>query len=238
MWGAFLSMLRAACEGRDHIRLGFELPDVRRILAEGAFWDVYYEHCSYFTAGSLARAFGRAGFETLDLRLVYGGQYLIIEAAPASGPTTPTQAIADDLAETAELAARFRETAGARVAAWRARFAQWTRDGRKVALWGSGSKAVGFLTAVGGEDCVSCVVDINSARHGAYMPGCPMPIVGPKDLPAYAPHAVIAMNPVYRKEIGADLAAMGLDAPLLTVEDALEPEGADARTPDHMETMQ
>jgi hypothetical protein len=27
----------------------FELPDVLRVLEEVAFWDVYYEHCSYFT---------------------------------------------------------------------------------------------------------------------------------------------------------------------------------------------
>jgi len=34
----------------------FEIPDVRRVLEEGAFWDIYYEHCSYFTLGSLACA--------------------------------------------------------------------------------------------------------------------------------------------------------------------------------------
>ena len=27
----------------------FELPDLERVLVERAFWDIYYEHCSYFT---------------------------------------------------------------------------------------------------------------------------------------------------------------------------------------------
>ncbi len=40
----------------------FELPDTTRVLDEVAFWDVYYEHCSYFTAGSLARLFAVNGF--------------------------------------------------------------------------------------------------------------------------------------------------------------------------------
>ena len=35
----------------------FELPDSRRVFDEVAFWDIYYEHCSYFTPGSLARLF-------------------------------------------------------------------------------------------------------------------------------------------------------------------------------------
>ena len=41
----------------------FELPDTERVLTEAAFWDIYYEHCSYFTPGSLARLFRRTGFE-------------------------------------------------------------------------------------------------------------------------------------------------------------------------------
>ena len=43
---------------RDTVVL-FELPDVARVLEEAAFWDIYYEHCSYFIAGSLARLFRR-----------------------------------------------------------------------------------------------------------------------------------------------------------------------------------
>ena len=44
----------------------FELPDVMRELCEGAFWDLYYEHCTYFSCGSLARLFRATGFEVLD----------------------------------------------------------------------------------------------------------------------------------------------------------------------------
>ena len=39
-----------------------EVPDTMRILVEGAFWDVYYEHCSYFTLGSLGRLLQREKF--------------------------------------------------------------------------------------------------------------------------------------------------------------------------------
>ena len=60
----------------------FQVPDMKRILQERAFWDVYYEHCSYFTAGSLDRLFTRAGFDVTEVWREYGGQALMIAASP------------------------------------------------------------------------------------------------------------------------------------------------------------
>ena len=77
----------------------FELPDVRRVLDEVAFWDVYYEHCSYFSAGSLARLFRATGFEVLDLALDYDDQYLLLEARPSAVRRRPARRcrLEDDL---------------------------------------------------------------------------------------------------------------------------------------------
>ena len=48
--GEFIRMIRRAIGGRKDMLVLFELPDVTRVLQENAFWDVYYEHCSYFLA--------------------------------------------------------------------------------------------------------------------------------------------------------------------------------------------
>jgi hypothetical protein len=82
--GDFLRELRAAI-GSARPLLFFEVPDAGRILAEGAFWDVYYEHCSYFTAASLRGLFLRAGFEVLNLWHDFDDQYLLLLARPAPG---------------------------------------------------------------------------------------------------------------------------------------------------------
>ena len=222
--GEFLRLMRRACGESRTVRLGFEVPDLRRILVEGAFWDVYYEHASYFTAGSLARAFEAAGFEVLDVRRVYGNQYLVLDAAPAAGTGAPLPPIADDLEETAGLVEGFRREATGRIAGWRTRFASWRAAGRRIALWGSGSKAVGFLTTIGDLSIADCVVDINPARHGRFMPGCPMPIVAPATLADLRPDIVIAMNPIYRDEIAADLASRGLTPQLHTADERMSPE--------------
>ena len=53
----FVSLVRETIGDRRHVNVFFELPDMERVLEHGVFWDIYYEHCTYFTRGSLARLF-------------------------------------------------------------------------------------------------------------------------------------------------------------------------------------
>jgi len=81
-----------------------------------------------------------------------------------------------------------------------------------VVLWGSGSKAVSFLTAVDKNRQVRYVTDINPHRHNHFMPVTAQQIVPPGDLPALKPGLVIAMNRIYVDEIRKDLDEMGVSA--------------------------
>ena len=73
---AFLGLLAQWARRAPARVVLFEVPATERILAEAAFWDVYYEHCNYFTGASLQWAFESAGFEILRSERVYGDQYL------------------------------------------------------------------------------------------------------------------------------------------------------------------
>jgi hypothetical protein len=201
-------MVRRAVGDRPGTTVFFMIPEVMRILEDCAFEDVYYEHCSYFSPGSLGRLFRASGFEILNVGNEYGGQYLTIEARPAAagaGPAAP-----DDLARLADLVASFPRRLAARLAEWRAHLDEVRRDGLRTVLWGSGSKGVAFLSALDLGDEIAAAVDINPHRHGYHMPGSGHAIVGPDDLVELRPDVVIIMNPIYREEIGADLAARGL----------------------------
>jgi hypothetical protein len=231
--GAFVGMLGAAVgRGPDvgagtPVGVGFEVPDTLRVLAEGAFWDLYYEHCSYFTAGSLARLFGRAGFEVLDVRREFDDQYLVLEAAAGATPgttvaghrwATRVPAIADDLAVTTATVDAFAGTCGRAVARWRAVVDDAAAAGRRVALWGASSKAVGFLTTLGlTHEHVPAVVDINPHKQGTYLPTSGSAIVSPADVAADPPDVVVIMNPIYRDEIAKDLAGRGVRAQVLAL---------------------
>jgi SAM-dependent methyltransferase len=81
--GRFLEMVRRSIGNRSETVVFFQVPDVTRILEGCAFEDIYYEHCSYFSPGSLARLFRAHDFDVLDLRTEYKGQYLLIEATPS-----------------------------------------------------------------------------------------------------------------------------------------------------------
>ena len=179
----FLALVRRACGDDRRVRLGFEVPDPRRILDEGAFWDVYYEHCLVLygrrrsrgpspCAGSTCStcAASTASSTSSSMRRRGGGGHRRDRLVAA---------LADDLAETAASVAGFSREARRASPPGGSASPRGQAASRRVALWGSGSKAVGFLTTIGDPGIVDCVVDINPARQGRYMPGCTMPIVEP-----------------------------------------------------------
>jgi nucleoside-diphosphate-sugar epimerase/SAM-dependent methyltransferase len=213
----YLQMLRRTLGERPEVISFAMMPEVTRILDLGAFWDIFYEHCSYFSLGSLARAFRHAGFDVVDLWTDYGDQYALIGARPGPGAGAPLP-----VEETPEELGRKVDAFAARVEADRARWSEWLARqraaGRRVVLWGGGSKGVAFLTTLDVRDGIECVVDVNRKRNGTYIAGTGQQIVAPELLRDYRPDVVLVMSPIYRDEIAADLAALGLAPRLVMVE--------------------
>lgn len=208
--GRFVGMIRRALDGQDDTCVFFQVPNARRVLQDGAFWDVYYEHCSYFTAQSLSNLFARSGFAVDRVWTDYDDQYLMIEARPAS-TSTPVPASADAVAETRQWIEEFRRSVGTAATAWRHHLQDMAAAGRRTMLWGSGSKAVAFLTTLGVDGEVASVVDINPFRHGKYLPVTGHEIISPDELSTTPPDLVVIMNSVYRDEIREMLRVRGCE---------------------------
>jgi hypothetical protein len=64
---------------------------------------------------------------------------------------------------------------------------------------------------------MSYAIDINPRKSGKFLPGTGHCIYSPDYLQQDPPDVVIAMNPVYRNEIQADLDRLGVGARLLTL---------------------
>ncbi len=70
-----MSMVRRAIGDSFDTTVFFQIPDMSRVLKDVAFWDVYHEHCSYFTAGALRNLFVMSGFDVMDVWTDYDDQY-------------------------------------------------------------------------------------------------------------------------------------------------------------------
>jgi SAM-dependent methyltransferase len=213
----FVSTVRRSLGDQSDTNVFFQVPDVTRILRERAFWDIYYEHCSYFSLGSLARLFRKCGFDVIRLAKEYDGQYLMIHARLGDGTGGASLEQEDDLKDLARAVADFSQNYPHKLDAWRRDLRRIGQNGRRAVIWGAGSKGVAFLTTLDVQDEIEYAVDVNPYKHGTYMAGTGQEIVGPEFLRVYRPDAVIVMNPIYCGEIQQNLDRMGVTAELMPV---------------------
>ncbi|MFB3894207.1 MAG: class I SAM-dependent methyltransferase [Phycisphaerae bacterium] len=213
----FLLQVRRAIGQRQDTLVFFELPDAMRILREGAIWDIYYEHCSYFSTGSLARLFRGCGLDLLEMELDYGGQYILLVARPAGPKQQAALEGEDDMPQLIAAVDTFPANAQSQIRKWGDTIRQAAAAGRKVALWAAGSKCVAFLTTLKLGDEVRCVVDVSPYKQGSFITGTGHQVVAPDELARVRPDLVIAMNPIYVREIQRELDRMGLPSRLTAV---------------------
>lgn len=217
---AFMQMIRKALGTRLHTRVFFQIPEVARILREGAFWDLYYEHCSYFSPVSLAGLFRRAGFSVNEVWTEYDDQYIMIDAFPAAkGDTEISPVDRSRIVDLQNLTKQFAIDVESRIRVWSDLVRARARAGRRMVIWGAGSKGVGFLTALQLKQEIPYAVDVNPHKHGTFLAGTGQEIVPPDFLRSYRPDLVFIMNPVYRGEIHATLQEMGVAADLIPLGD-------------------
>jgi 2-polyprenyl-3-methyl-5-hydroxy-6-metoxy-1,4-benzoquinol methylase len=215
----FVATVRRSVGDQPDTIVFFQVPNARYVFSDVAFWDVYYEHCSYFSLGSIARLFRRNHFDVMDLWMDYDDQYLMIEARPRKSVAKTPMPQENDLFQLEHDVANFAAQFPKKLGGWRRLIRRKRAAGRKIVLWGGGSKGVAFLTTLDlGLDDVPYAVDINPNKSGTFMAGTCQEIVSPSFLQTFKPDDVIIMNPIYRHEIQRDLEAMGLTPNLMTVE--------------------
>ncbi len=140
----FVSMVARTLRNHPNTVVFFQIPNAQYVLEEIAFWDVYYEHCSYFSQHSLNYLFQLCGFQVIRTSLEYDNQYLMIEARPADSANKSVESRPHELSKLENDIVTFQAKCPDTIRAWKDRITQLSSAGKKIVLWGGGSKAVAF----------------------------------------------------------------------------------------------
>lgn len=218
---ALLRTIRQTLRKAD-AQIFFETPCVEWILRNETVWDFFYEHCSYFTADSLAVAFERGGFDALSVTHVFGGQYLWAEGRPSTSAGRPAR----DAGRIVDLARQYAARESVVLAELRDRVVELSRRG-PVAIWGAAAKGVTLASLIDPDGTLlACMVDINPNKRGKYLPGSGHPIVGPADIPARGIRTALVTNPNYFDENARMVREAGLNVELV---DLMRPPASEGR---------
>ncbi len=208
---AFLRQLRL-CDALQQAAFYFEVPDARYTLQHEGYWDILYEHRSYYTDVSLSALFREAGFRVVGTRTAFAGQFLQLEAIPHLGE--PPSDIAENTARIRELevcARSFAQGFDSTVRKWTDYFERCSMEGQKIVVWGAGTKGVMFLNSVDRQRRAAYAVDVNPKKQGCFVAGTGHPIVSPGFLQNQPPDRVVLMNPAYQGEVRQQLTNLGID---------------------------
>jgi len=223
----FLETLRQAI-GNQHVPVYFEVPNVSWIFENVAFWDIFYEHCNYFSAQSIERLFRQAGFDVCKIQESFAGQYLSVEAVPSiavdgmaqqAHPQQQEHSRPQPLRQPETLnAAQFRSKCAGRQQTLKEEIERASADGQTVAVWGAAAKGSTFLNLMdSSRQQVQFVVDINIKKQGCFIAGTGHKIVAPNHLLSQPAQTILLMNPNYHDEVKALLQSLGAHSRLVRV---------------------
>lgn len=215
-----ISILRRSIPAESDTVLFFELPNVLWILQNLTFWDIFYEHCSYFSPGSLAQLFQRNGFFVTRVADAFGSQYLWLEASASrrNGDEIMSSDF-DSPGEMANVVEHFTSNYREKMAALQQQLLSGIQQhGHRVVIWGAGAKGVTILNILNiPHTQIEFVIDINPRKQGKYIPGMGQQIVSPHFLKSYQPDVIFVMNPNYLKEVGDTVNQLGISAKLVAL---------------------
>lgn len=203
------------CENIPSAQFGvLETPSLEWIVEKKAYYDMYYEHCSLFTASSLNLFLQKFGFGNYQAEILFDGQYLL--AVGQRGLKGSKQTLSKNYLEKVK---SFGTGFSDYKQQWANRLTQLKERHKRIGVWGGASKGVNFLHHMRTMGIsLDCVVDINPQKQGKFMPGCGTPILSPEKAWDLGCNVFVVANPNYCAEIKLLCTAAGMNTTLIPLE--------------------
>ena len=185
------SFLHTIAKANNHKGFLFvEVPTFDWIVQKNAFWDIFYEHCNYFTEESLAVMFDDAITGNF-----FNGQYIYLWADLSKIKST----ISDHTVFTKYDTSAFRQKMES--------YKEVLSKPGSFAIWGAGAKGSTFLNQLDKEGkLVEYVIDINPSKQNKFIAGTGHPIYHPDILSKRPVEHILIMNENYLDEIKQQIA--------------------------------
>jgi 2-polyprenyl-3-methyl-5-hydroxy-6-metoxy-1,4-benzoquinol methylase len=194
----------------------FEFPHLLRMVEEGQFDTAYHEHYSYLSLTAVHRVLAANGLAVFDVAHLptHGGSLRVLAQRAETGHWAVAPAVAATLAQ--EQAAGLLTPGyyqGFQARAERikhdvlAHLLHLKRAGKRVMGYGAAAKGNTLINFAGiRPDLLPCVVDLNPAKQGQFLPGSRIPVVHEDVLRAQKPDAIWVLPWNLRTELQAQLA--------------------------------
>ncbi|GBU23466.1 methyltransferase [Fibrobacteria bacterium R8-3-H12] len=135
---AFLKSIRKTMQ--NGAMLFLETPDSEWILKNNVIYDFFYEHCSYFTENSLTNMLSESGFEPIEVKKEFGGQYMWFLSKANDKHKAKTS---NDAFAIKNLCKQYAENREKNISAIKKKIQDL--NGKYVFIWGAGAKGVTFV---------------------------------------------------------------------------------------------
>ncbi|MDR1896782.1 MAG: methyltransferase domain-containing protein [Prevotellaceae bacterium] len=163
----FLKEIRATMP--EHALLFIETPDVNWILKNTAIFDFFYEHCSYWNEKSIEYVLRLSGFEIIESKCEFGGQYMWIVSRAVS--SAPMPAVHDNhLSYMKNLCCKFANDRVCEINSVMHSLYLLKQKGTAVFVWGAGAKGTTFVNLFDEhKQFVSALIDISPAKQNKFV---------------------------------------------------------------------
>lgn len=194
---SFIHQIAKANKYRGHIFV--EVPTFEWIINKKAFWDIFYEHCNYFTESSLS-----AMFKDSITGSFFNGQYIYLWADLALIKNKIDQ----------QPITKFENTFKSTLTYWQ----NFLSKNKNIAVWGAGAKGSTFLNLLDkSATFVKCVIDINSVKQNKFLGGTAHRIISPTDIIHENIDHIIVMNENYINEIKLQIQTLNINCNIISI---------------------
>lgn len=190
------NLLRLLNKKNPNARFFIETPSLEWIIENNVFFDIFYEHCSYFSGYSFCKLAEKCDLSIINFERVFNDQYMWIECVSKKNKSIDIERSLS--LEKINKFFRKKEFIEENIR----NIMISARKKGSVFIWGAGAKGLTFANILDStRQYIDCLVDINPKKQDMYCAGTGHIIKSPDCIKNNNFKTIFIMNKNYMSEI-------------------------------------